>query len=463
LPAPASSSLPPGPRAPSLVQTLMILRDPVGFLERCRSRYGPVFRVRFVSFTKMVYVAEPDLARRVFASDRDVGHAGDVRREFLEPLVGANSVLCLEGDQWLRQRKLLAPAFHGRAVAGYRDEIAGIAARHVERWPLGEPFALRPRMQAITLEVILRLVFGIRDAGRLKELGSLLPPLIDAGGSFFIWVLPAALRERLERSPRLQRLPGSPMRRFYRLRERADAIVYDEIAHRRARPDDERTDVLSMLLAARDEHGAAMNDEELRDELGTRLEAGHETTATALAWTFERLSRHPDAVERLRSELADGEETYLDAVIKETLRSRPVVFDAPRRLSGTLELDGYRVPAGWYVAPAIPLVHRAPDVFPEPDRFSPERFLGDETPVEGWIPFGGGRRRCLGSQLALMEMRTVIGEVLRQVELHAADPADEAARLRHVTLVPGDLTRVVARPAPGVEKSLAASGAAASA
>jgi cytochrome P450 len=317
-------------------------------------------------------------------------------------------------------------------------------------------------MQAITLEVILRLVFGIRDAGRLNELRALLPPLIETGGSFFIWALPAALRERMERSPRLQRLPGSPMRRFYRLRERVDTIIYDEIARRRANPDGERSDVLSMLLAARDERGAAMTDQELRDELVTLLEAGHETTATALAWTFERLSRHPEAVERLSSTLAAGEETYLEAVVKEALRSRPVVFDAPRRLSGTLELDGYRVPAGWYVAPAIPLVHRAPDTFPDPDRFSPERFLGDKQPVEGWIPFGGGRRRCLGSQLALLEMKTVIAEVLRQVELQAADPADEPPRLRHVTLVPRDLTRVVARPARAVETSLAALDAAAS-
>jgi cytochrome P450 len=443
-----------------VVQTAMILRDPVGFLEGCRSRYGQVFRVSFVSFDKLVYVAEPQLARQVFASDRDVGHAGDVRREFLEPLVGANSVLCLEGEEWLRQRKLLAPAFHGRAVTAFRDEMASIAAAQIEHWPLGEPFALRPRMQAITLEVILRLVFGIRDAGRLNELRRLLPPLIETGGSFFIWMLPAPIRERLERSPALQQLPGSPMRRFYRLRDRVDAIVHDEIARRRAGGDGGRTDVLSMLLSARDEQGAAMTDQELRDELVTLLEAGHETTATALAWTFERLSRHPDVVGRLRSELAEGEEEYLDAVVKEVLRARPVVFDAPRRLSGELELDGYRVPAGWYVAPAIPLVHRSRDAFPEPDRFLPERFLGDEPAVEGWIPFGGGKRRCLGSQLALLEMKTVIREVLGQVELDPVEPADEPARLRHVTLVPRDLTRVIARPAPALDRSVAAAGTA---
>jgi cytochrome P450 family 135 len=215
-----------------------------------------------------------------------------------------------------------------------------------------------------------------------------------------------------------------------------------------------------MLLSARDEQGAAMTDQELRDELVTLLEAGHETTATALAWTFERLSRHPDVVERLRSELAEGEEEYLDAVVKEVLRARPVVFDAPRRLSGELELDGYRVPAGWYVAPAIPLVHRSRDAFPEPDRFLPERFLGVEPAVEGWIPFGGGKRRCLGSQLALLEMKTVIREVLGQVELDPVEPADEPARLRHVTLVPRDLTRVIARPAPALDRSVAAAGTA---
>ena len=445
MPAHASAPLPPGPRSPGVLQTLAILRDPVGFLERCRSRYGSVFRVRFVSMPRLVYVTEPALARRVLNTDRDVGRAGEIRREFLEPIVGRHSLLCLEGEEWLRQRKLLAPAFHGEAVAGYRDEIARIAAAEIDSWPMDEPFALRPRMQRITLEVILRLVFGIRDARRLQELRELLPRLIETGGSYLIWALPPALRSRLEH-PLLRRLPGNPLGPFYSVRERVDRILYDEIARRRAQPADGGRDVLSLLLTARDEDGAGMSDVELRDELATLLEAGHETTATALSWSFERLIRHPQALERLRAELDGGDEGYLDAVVKESLRSRPVVFDAPRLLVEPLEMDGFEVPQGWYVAPAIPLVHRTWGTYPEPDRFSPERFLADDAPTEGWIPFGGGRRRCLGSRLALLELRTVIAEVLRRVELAPADPADEPPRLHHVTLVPRDLARVVARP-----------------
>lgn len=441
----SASGLPPGPRLPAAVQTAWFVREPIGFLERCRSRYGPVFRVRIVSEPRLVYVAEPGLARRVFGTDREGGGAGDARREFLEPLVGAHSVLCLEGEEWLAERKLLGPVFHGGRVAGYREQIAALTAAEVATWSVDEPFALRPRMQALTLEVIIRVVFGIRDAQRLSRLRALLPPLLDGGHWLMIWALPVSLRRRIESSGLLRRLPGNLIARFQDLRDELDRVIYEEIAHRRSQ-DGGGDDALSLLLRAHDDQGAGRGDVEVRDELVTLITAGHETTATALAWAFERLLRAPRVLKRLVAEVAAGEDEYLDAVVKEVLRVRPPVLDAPRTLAAPLRLDGYEVPAGWMVAPAIPLVNTDPGSFPDPYEFRPERFLEDDPPFGAWIPFGGGRRRCLGSQLALLEIATVMREVLRRVRLEAPDPAPEAQRVRHVTLVPSELTRVVARP-----------------
>lgn len=411
-------------------------------------RYGDVFTVRFLGLGHLVYVADPRLVREVYAADGEVGRAGDARRPFLEPLVGERSLLCLEGKAWARQRKLLAPAFHGRRVLAWTETIREIAEREVATWPRGEPFALRPRMQVVTLEVILRVVFGVRDAERLDELRRVVPRLIELGANPLISGLPP-LRRRLERSPLLRRLPANPLPRFEAARAELDELLFAEIARRRAElaEGEARDDVLSLLLEARDEDGEAMSDQELRDELVTLLEAGHETTATALAWAFERLVRHRSALERLREEVAEGEGEYLGAVIREVLRSRPVVVDTPRALARPLALGGYRLPAGWYVAPAIPLVHRARALYPDGADFRPERFLEDSNAGEGWIPFGGGERRCLGQQLAMLELRTVVPAVLRSADLRPADPAPERQRLQHVTLAPSELARVVASPA----------------
>jgi cytochrome P450 family 135 len=423
-----------------------MVRDPVGFLERCRQRYGPIFRVRFVGFTKYVYVGDPALAREVYAADRDVGRAGEARRDFLARLVGDNSLLCTEGDQWLRQRKLVGPAFHRRHVEGYREEIATIAGEQIDRWPTGQPLELRDRMQAITLDVILRLVFGITDADRVRRLRHLLPKLLEAGGSLLMWIVPPPVWERFEASKTFRRLPANPISAFLRVREEVDALVYDEIHRRRSGSDGTGGDVLSLMIRTQDEDGRSPSDVELRDQLLTLLMAGHETTATALAWAFERLLRTPRALERLTRELENGDEEYLDAVVKETLRSRPVVLDTPRLLAGPLELGGYEIPAGWYVAPAMPLVHTDAAVHPDPDDFRPERFLGEDAPRDAWIPFGGGKRHCVGSHLALLELKVVITEVLRRVQLEAVRPEAERARVRHVTLVPSDGGLAVARP-----------------
>jgi cytochrome P450 family 135 len=446
------TKLPPGSRAPALAQSIELVRDPFAFFERRRARFGPIFRAKLLGYPRFVYVAEPELARTVFATDRDVGRAGEVRREVMEPLVGSASLLCLEGEQWLRHRKLVGPPLHGRVVEGYRERIAEIAAREIDRWPLDEPFALRPRAAAITLEVILQIVFGVRDAGKLERLRTLLPELIEAGASAAILGFLGGIGERIFQSPLMRRLPRSPIGRFWSLRAETDAMIADEIARRRGESGDGAGDVLSLLLEATDDDGHGLDDGEIRDELVTLLEAGHETTATALAWTFERLVRHPAALVRLRDELDAGSEDYLDAVVKESLRTRPVVVDAPRILVGPLELGGYALPAGWYVAPAFPLVHSDVRRYPEPDEFRPERFLDGAVAPDAWIPFGGGKRRCVGSHLAMLELRTVVAEVVRRLELRPASPAPERPRLHHVTMVPADGAMVIARrrtaPAP---------------
>ncbi|MFG1947310.1 cytochrome P450 [Nonomuraea sp. NPDC048826] len=418
--------IPPGSRMPAAVQTAWFLRDPAGTFDRLHSRHGPIFTVRYFGFPPEVYVTTAELAEQVFRTDRGGGLAGAARRDFLKPMVGSHSVLTLDGDAWSHHRKALTPPLRARQVAGYHDEIADIAAEKIATWPLGVPFALRDRIQEITLEVIIRLIFGIRDAERLGRLHVLLPRLITLGGSASVVMLPSHLRGRAAKAP------FTPYARFLKARATVDAILYEEIAHRR-RTEADGADMLSGLLAA------GFTDEEIRDELITLLIAGHETTATSLAWAFERLLRLPHILERL-----PDDEEYLDAVVKEVMRLRPAVYEAPRLLDAPLRLGDYEVPAGWYAGPFIPLVHLDPDAFPEPEKFSPERFL-DGRQSRAWMPFGGGRRFCVGAQLALLEMRVVIREVLHRLDLTAPDPAPEPRRLTNVTLTPARLTRVTAR------------------
>jgi len=439
-----SSRLPPGSRLPALVQSALFAHDPPRYLEGARRRYGPVFRARFVGLDKYVYVTDPELSRRVFASDRDVGRAGDARKDFLEPIVGEHSLLTMEGEPWVRHRRLLGPAFHRSHTDSYADEIAEIAADHLGHWPLGTEIELRPLMQEITLEVILRLVFGVTEESRLERFRKALPRLLEPAGSALIYLLPPSLTAP-ERRERLRWFPN-PIASFMEGRDRVDELIYEEIARRRAEPGGERNDVLSLLLHARDEQGAAMTDVELRDELITLLTAGHETTATALAWTFERLVRHPRVMDRLRDELDDPDEAYLDAVARETLRVRPVVVDAPRLLAGPLELGDYEIPAGWYVAPAISTVQHDDSAVERPNEFLPERFL-EGTLRDGWIPFGGGKRHCVGSHLALLELRVVIRETMRRLRLEPVEQKPERQQLVHVTLAPSRGARVVARRA----------------
>ncbi len=416
--------------------------DPVGYLERCRREFGPVFRIDYPGSPPFAFIAEAELVRELYAHDRDIGRAGEAREPFLSPLVGTNSLLCLEGERWERHRKLIAAPLHGERVAGWRDQIAAIANAEIDTWPQGEPFAVHPRMQRVTLEVMLRIVFGIDDLDRLQRLRVLLPALLEAAS--LVLVIPR-FRRLLGRS-HLRRLPGNPMRRFLVMRAEADDLLYEEIARRRAEGDEaleQREDLLSMLLLARDEHGVRLEDAELRDELMTVLAAGHDTSATALAWAIERLVRHPAVLQRLRDTLADGDDSCLQAVVKETLRVRPVVFDTPRRLTAPLELGAVRIPAGWLASSAIPSVHLNAATWQHPERFDPDRFLAADAPIASWLPFGGGRRRCVGSRLALLELHTVLAAVVERCTLCAPDSSDERQRPSGVTLRPAKGTQII--------------------
>jgi cytochrome P450 len=433
----AMPSLPPGPRRPSPIQLWEWIARPVPFLERCSRRYGDMFTVRFPIGT-IVFVSDPAIIKEVFTGDPDVLHAGEANATPLEPLMGKHSVLLLDGPEHMRQRKLMLPSFHGERVQGYGDLMREITETEIARWPVGRPFGLRERTQAITLEIIMRAVFGIEDTGRLAHLRDRLGRMLDmstrsrALATIVIPPLRATIGKRL-------------WERFQRLRGDVDQILYDEIARRRGAPDTaNRADVLSILLQARDEQGEPMTDVELRDELMTLLVAGHETTATAAAWAFELLLRNPPALARLQDEIdrGDGDE-YLDAVIKETLRVRPVLPGVVRKLTRELRVNGYNLPTGVRLAPNIYLTHRRADVYPEPERFRPERFLENPADTYSWIPFGGGIRRCLGASFALYELKVVIPTVLRSVRLRASGGAPEAITRRAITFVPSRDAMVV--------------------
>jgi cytochrome P450 family 135 len=424
--ADSAPTLPPGPRAPAIVQLVRFGRDPLGYTLRLHRRHGDLFRVSFPSFRRLVYLADPELVKQVFTGSPRRFHAGEANAAVLEPALGPNSVLTLDEDEHLRQRKLLLPPFHGESVRRYGELIREIAEREMETWPVGSPFPLRQHTQRITLDVILRAVFGVRDPERF----ALAQRLVDefALRSHPIVLFPA-LRRRVGRF--------SPMARFERARDALDQFIYDEIAIRRSEPGaSERDDVLSLLLQGTHEDGSPMRDQELRDELVTVIGAGHETTATALAWAVERLVRTPRVLARLRESLADDDEEYLDAVIKETLRMRPVITEVARKLVEPAEIGGYILPAGTFVLPAILAIHHRADLYPDPFEFRPERFLEGQGEGYAWIPFGGGVRRCVGAAFAQYEMRIVLEVIFRRAELSAADPRPERLRPRNITLAP---------------------------
>jgi cytochrome P450 len=434
------TTLVPCPPEPPAVQTARWLLRPIAFMESCRRRYGDVFGVRFLGFeSPMVMLSSPDAIQALYSEPRHGLPPG--RTIALMPVMGPRSVLLLEGAEHLARRRLMLPPFHGERMQAYESAVREIAEQEIESWPSGDAFALHPRMQAVTLEVILRAVFGVTDRARRERLRLLMPQLLDRTSS-------AALQFRVLLSRRVGRL--NPLRELRELTRQIDELLLAEIAERRLDPAAaEREDILSLLVAARFEDGEPMSDGELRDQLVTLLLAGHETTATALAWTIDLLVRHPHALERLAAEADAGAgDAYLRAVIRESLRLRPVVPLAGRRLASELQLDGLTLPAGTDVTPAIWLAHTRADVYPEPYAFRPERFLERPPTTFGWIPFGGGVRRCLGAAFAELEMKVVLHAMLRRRVLQGTGAPAERVTRRNVTFSPQHGTRVRALRRP---------------
>jgi cytochrome P450 len=421
-----ATSLPPGPRMSRAMQTAIWSRRAQWMLAQCRRRFGDTFRLDIAYEGTWILLSHPDDVRRVFTGDPNVLHAGEANG-ILRPVLGDHSVLLLDGAAHMEQRKLMLPSFHGERMKRYGDLMAEIAAAEIERWPRAEPYRVRPRMQAVTLEIILRAVFGVAEGERLEQLRRQLRGMLD------MITDPKRLIFLLGLGPdRIRRFP--PFRREV---EQVDRLIYAEIADRRGAPDlEERVDILSLLMRARHEDGSPMSDRELRDELITLLVAGHETTATALAWAVERLARHPEKLDRLAAEVAAGEDAYLKAVVQETLRLRPVISIVNRMLKEPFEVGGYTLPAGVKVAPCIYLVHRRGDVYPEPERFLPERFLESPPGTYTWIPFGGGVRRCLGGAFAQFEMEVVLRELVSRTTVSPARPEPERVFRRAITETP---------------------------
>ncbi len=452
---PTGTSLPPGPRWPALAQTVAWAVSLPWMLDRCEERYGEMFTTRFFpSGRQLVVVSGAQLVKQVFTASPEVAPSA-AGSSPIAAVMGPSSVLTLTGPEHLRQRRLLLPPFHGERMKEYEETIVQATRRDVARWPLGVPMVLLERTRAITLEVILRAVFGV-EAERMEAMrgamGALFAPL----------TLPMLLRAALSR-PTLERPKGG----FGRALDRLDEVIYAELGRRRAQQDlGERTDILSLLLLARDEQGVGMSDAELRDELVTLLLAGHETTATSVAWAIERLVRHPDKLARLTAEIDQGEsEEYMQAVIHETMRVRPVVPLVVRALQEPLRVGEHELPVGTRVALSIWLTNRDSRTYDAPREFRPERFLGRQPETFSWIPFGGGIRRCIGASFALLEMRLMLRTILAELEPSLPHetrrrrlPAmarrggveqDERIRRRAITLVPGDGTRVVWRQRKG--------------
>ncbi len=433
------SAMPPLVRMPRALTTLRVSVRQLSYVFRARRLYGDTFVVRGAFGDDVVFVSHPDHVKSLFTKPELALSA--VADSPLRPIVGPNSVLTATGPRHLRQRKLLLPPFHGEAVERYVAMIAEVAEREIDSWPVNEPFALGPRMQAVTLDVIMSGIFGIE--GRPA-------PGTHAHG----------LRQAIRRAATLSTHPlaqlgellnvtsAEPVGFLRKLLDAIDEHMYAVIAERRAAGEPERTDVLSLLLSARDEDGEPMTDQELRDELLTLVLAGHETTAKSLAWTFERLLRNPAAYDRLREEVrsSDGDDAgaeWIEATIHETMRNRPVVPITSRRLTVPWQMGDYGLPAKTLVLISIALLHHRADVYPDPFAFRPERFLGVKPGTYTWVPFGGGIRRCLGATLAMAEQRVVLRAIAKRTDMVAPDPRPERVLHRNVTMIPAKGTQVV--------------------
>ncbi len=433
----APDGLPPGPPAPKLVQVFRWLRTPIPFLESCAARYGDTFTFRFPANPPLVIFSHPDAVKEIFTASPEDLRAGEAN-VVVEPLLGKNSLLLLDGERHRRERRLLTPPFRGERMQAYGDVMREITDRAIDAWPVGRPFPIHIEMQGITMDVILRTVFGLDEGPRLLALRRRLIRLLTIGANP-MYLIPF-LRLRLG--------PLTAWSEIARLMAEVDEAILGEIAQRRETPRPGGTDVLSMLLEARDEQGQPMGDQELRDQMMTLLVAGHETTGTALSWTIHHVLRHPEVLERVREEIrgvaGDGPVMnehlprldYLDATIMETMRVNPIIPFVARKVHRPMRIGGWDLPADVIVAPCIYLAQRRPDTWKDPERFDPERFLVARANPYAYFPFGGGTRLCIGSAFASYEMKIVLAQVLRRVTLRAAPGHTVRVVRRSITFAP---------------------------
>ena len=445
------SRLPPGPRRPKVFGLLATWVRPAGSMDSLRAQFGKRITVQLPFQPPFVILSDPQDIKAVFTAPPDVLHPGEGAR-VLETILGRHSVILLDEAPHLEQRRLMLPAFHGERMQRLTGLMGELTDQEMSSWPLGEPFELHPRLQRLTLEIILRAVFGLERGARLDDLRDGLTRLLAFGESL-LSILPAVRR----------RFPWLPsVRRLNQVLADTDRLIFSAVEERRAQGE-EGDDVLAMLLGARHEDGSPMSDAEIRDELVTALVAGHETTASQLAWAFERLAREPRVTAALQAELdGGGERTYLEATLQEILRLKPVLPNAePRLVKQPITIGPYTYPPGVALLASAYLVHRDPEIYPEPHAFRPERFLRDGPGTYTWIPFGGGRRRCLGASFALTEMRIVLEAALRRYELLPVTDAPERTRRRSITFSPQKGASVIlasraARPASATDAPLAA-------
>lgn len=430
--------LPPGPRRPPMAQGMEWLLRPVPFMERNRERFGNVFLARLGPDQGVVFLSDPDLAEAVFTSDSDLMRTGDINGVF-KRIVGPDSILLLDGAEHMRRRRLLLPAFHGENLRRLEGAMIDAAEAEVATWPTGEPFAALPRIHRISGEIVMKAIFGAREDQRLEELATVLPRFLDLART------PAVFMPWLRRN-----LGGtSPWARLMQSIEEMDEILLDQIGARRHTADlDSRPDVLSKLVQARDDEGEGLTDRQVRDELVTLLVAGHETTSGALSFAIEQIVHNRAVLDRLEASVRGADDSYMDAVVKESLRRRPVLPIVGRKLADRARLGEYVLPAGTVVMPCVYLMHHEPSIYAHPDEFDPQRFMDDEGGTYTWIPFGGGIRRCVGAAFATLEMKVVLRAIFGRLSLRANGPAEDPVR-RSVSLAPRRGAEIVVEPLGG--------------
>ena len=433
---PPGTVLPPGPTTPGAIQSLQWMYRPIQFMRRCRDRYGPNFTIRLGSAHGIVVIGDPDHAMDVLGGPPDVFDSGKANLLF-GPVLGRNSLLLLDAPEHMHQRKIMLPTFGAGHVPHYAGLIERAVRKRIAQWPVDEPFSLDHEMEAITYEAITGVAFGEGNDDEIQKMRELIPEMMDRCDSIFTLLPPL----------RVELMGLSPYARLKRVVREIDELMFSIIEERRADPLSQlRQDVLSILLAGTHEDGSPLTDRDIRDQLLTLVMAGYETTSAGLLWAFERIVREPRVHRRLVSEIDAGEEKYLEATVKETLRARPAVPIVARKVRVPVTIGSYRVPAGTVLMASVYLVHNDPDVYPDPEVFRPERFLDGIKNKRAWIPFGGGVRRCLGASFAQLEMKITLRTVFSELELEAVDRDPEAAVRKRFTFVPRDSTRVRSRP-----------------